>query len=736
MKKLIFLFLILLTGLTFSTCGPEEDAIEILSGGLLNFNSNGGSKTFDFTTIYPWTAKSNQTWCKVSPTSGPAGKVTLKITVDNNFGTKGSEELQTRAATETRTATITIISNGVEELIKVTQELPVTLPQNISDLVPTNIMASFANATYDEGLYLPYHGYDVKLSCSNVTWTMVHHFQWTDNYPWYRPDTPELWFQVYESEEAFVIAFRGTPPLSFSTFHNWVGTIGLIAGLGHPQDPLLKNEIESGGLSTYLNVAKARGKKIFLTGHSLGGHLAVMAYLHIQNLGEEYERLVGKVETFNAVGILLKDASAIRNYSKIRQWYTCCDIAKKASETSINVWGHDILCFPAVEHKQKDITEINPGHIHASSSTVREFIDEYYGHAAFPDYYDWPSDISIVIDAHDMKYFNPCNVNLVNPAQDGIITMTTAKMGEVEIEISGNGKTATVDWGDQSLPETKILQGEMSKIPFTHTYSNTTLRTITITGENITALICPDLQLTSLDVSQSTGLYELCCGNNQLTSLDISQNTYLSWLLCAINQLTSLDVSKNTALVFLYCDSNQLTNLDVSKNNSLVDLSCFQNQLTNLDVSKNTALAFLNCGANQLMNLDVSKNTSLVSLYCHANQLTNLDVSQNTGMIQLVCDGNKLTSLDVSKNIALDFLTCNGCQLTNLDVDSNTALTYLSCGFNFMTETELNNLFGTLHSNSGTKKIVIGGNGPNGDGTGSYGCDRSIAENKGWLVYD
>ena len=162
-------------------------------------------------------------------------------------------------------------------------------------------------------------------------------------------------------------------------------------------------------------------------------------------------------------------------------------------------------------------------------------------------------------------------------------------------------------------------------------------------------------------------------------------------LICGTNQLTNLDVSKNTGLVTLGCGNNQLTNLDVSKNAALDHFLCLRNQLTNLDVSKNTELSELNCSNNQLTNLDVSKNTGLVTLGCGNNQLTNLDVSKNTGLVTLGCDNNQLTTA------------------------------------------ALNDLFDTLPGDPGSityLSIFIGKN------PGTNTCDRSIAENKRWHIFD
>ena len=192
-------------------------------------------------------------------------------------------------------------------------------------------------------------------------------------------------------------------------------------------------------------------------------------------------------------------------------------------------------------------------------------------------------------------------------------------------------------------------------------------------------LRCHNNQLTSLDLSQNTGLTTLWCLNNQLASLDISQNLILETLYCSDNQLTGLDVSQNTNLTNLNCADNPLGSLDVSQNTSLTTLSCDNNQLSGLDVSQNINLTNLSCSTNQLTNLDVSQNLILETLWCQDNQLASLDISQNTMLTILLCHNNQLASLDVSQNLILETLWCHNNQLASLDLSQNTGLTFLYC---------------------------------------------------------
>jgi len=365
------------------------------------------------------------------------------------------------------------------------------------------------------------------------------------------------------------------------------------------------------------------------------------------------------------------------------------------------------------------------------------------------------------------------------------MTMIT-QQNQVQLILAGSG-TMTIDWGNGLSTTSPLVP---YGIDYNYTYSGSSTHTITITGNNVTRLICNskltaldvsnnaalthlecrgnlttldvsnnaalthlecrDNQLTTLGISNNTALTELSCSGNLLMALDVSNNTMLTRLNCYANQLTTLDVSNNTMLTRLDCFANQLTALDVSNNTALTHLQCYNNQLMTLDVSNNTALIFLNCSFNQLTALDVSNNTALRSLSCYNNQLTALDVSNNTALAGFWCRSNPLTALDVSNNTALTDLDCSSNQLTvlnvskntelirldcyrnqlmALNVSNNTALITLICYRNQLTATALNNLFGTLHSNNvGYKEIYIGGN------SGTASCNTSIATSKGWTV--
>ncbi len=286
-----------------------------------------------------------------------------------------------------------------------------------------------------------------------------------------------------------------------------------------------------------------------------------------------------------------------------------------------------------------------------------------------------PGTATITATGHGGKT-GTCTVTV-----SAVITMTTAKTGLVEIRMAGTGP-ATIDWGEGSVP-TEIEALSNSVIKYTHTYSSSTPRTITITGDVVS----------------------LECSSNQLTALEVGNSPALVFLGCTYNKLTALDVSKNVALTELYCFNNQLASLDISGCSALIDFVCDYNQLPVLDVSNNLVLESMRCVGNRIDVLDVSKNTALTALYCGDNRLTALDVSNNTALVTLDCFNNRLTALDVSMNKELWDVLCYA---------------------NRMSAEALNEFMTGLPAPG--RYLYIWGN------PGEQTCDTSIARAKGWTI--
>ena len=250
----------------------------------------------------------------------------------------------------------------------------------------------------------------------------------------------------------------------------------------------------------------------------------------------------------------------------------------------------------------------------------------------------------------------------VAEAMPTMITMQQLGIATVTIGVQGSG-TTKIDWGDDSSPEMNP-----DPLSFTHTYSGTSSRIITIVGENIT---------------------QINCSNMGIQSLTLNNNNTLKTIICSGNQITDLDVHDCSALMLLYCNDNQLTSLNTYGNKGMTELWCYDNLLTSLDVS--------DCDA-------------LIKLWCQRNSLTTLNMDRCASLINIDCDNN---------------------QLLNLNVNSSVLLASLRCTNNSLQTTALDALFESLHRNTipNGKNLFVENN------PGSGACNRSIATQKGWVIY-
>lgn len=93
----------------------EEPVVEpsiALSGNqsTLLAESAGGEVSFQFTSTKAWTVTSSQSWCKVSPTSGVTGLVTVRVSVEEN------------TSYDERNAAIVISSENLSRTVTITQK--------------------------------------------------------------------------------------------------------------------------------------------------------------------------------------------------------------------------------------------------------------------------------------------------------------------------------------------------------------------------------------------------------------------------------------------------------------------------------------------------------------------------------------------------------------------------------------------------------------------------------------
>ena len=154
--------------------------------------------------------------------------------------------------------------------------------------------------------------------------------------------------------------------------------------------------------------------------------------------------------------------------------------------------------------------------------------------------------------------------------------------------------------------------------------------------------------------------------------------------------------------------------------------------ITLIDDSLNTIPHYTHQYSNKFTRTITITGGKIRVLFCPDIQLKQLDIKENTVMEELWCYNNQLANLDVSKSVALKGLYCYNNKLTTLNVNKNTALEWLNCVDNNFSETALNELFETLciYKNTST----FGGYIEVFENKGADGCNKNIAEKKGWCV--
>ncbi len=179
-----------------------------------------------------------------------------------------------------------------------------------------------------------------------------------------------------------------------------------------------------------------------------------------------------------------------------------------------------------------------------------------------------------------------------------------------------------VDWGNGVLVNYEIYNQSIFNLAQISGTCASDHAEIKIYAEFLNGLNCEQMQLDSIDVTQCTGLQWLKCSANQIREINLHYNPHLSYLDIGMNhQLANLDVSINWNLYSLICQDCNLDSLDLSNNTSLHDLNCEANHLTNLDFSTNTNIYSINCAQNLLASLSMQGLTNLNRLYCHGNLL-------------------------------------------------------------------------------------------------------------------
>ena len=138
-KAFIFAALALLVG--FTACKKEEpDSVTLNSPSAVAVETAGGVASVSFTANKTWTVVSDQTWVTVSPASGEAGNVTVKLSVPKNEGYDDRTANITITVGTTATAKVTLTQGQLNGLVVADKEFVVPAEGgNVEVTVSSNV---------------------------------------------------------------------------------------------------------------------------------------------------------------------------------------------------------------------------------------------------------------------------------------------------------------------------------------------------------------------------------------------------------------------------------------------------------------------------------------------------------------------------------------------------------------------------------------------------------------------
>lgn len=208
-----------------------------------------------------------------------------------------------------------------------------------------------------------------------------------------------------------------------------------------------------------------------------------------------------------------------------------------------------------------------------------------------------------------------------------------------------------------------------------------------LTSERLMALMAPlnkiehlmawsNLLTGALDFSPWPTLKVLELNQSLVTSLNLTNNTGLTALTLNFNNLTYLDLSHNPLLGYITAEYGLLTGIALN-NPVATEIYLWYNNISSIDLSNNTGLLAIRLTDNQLSSIDISHNSELQDLQIQNNNLTYIGLSGSSSLLSLNAEGNQLTGIDLSGAPVINYLNLSAQEwsgLTSLDISNNTSL--------------------------------------------------------------
>ena len=705
----------------------------------LSFTEAGGSSSITLTANKPWSASSNQSWCKVSPSGGEeATGSRISITCDANTTYDARNATVTITCAElTKQISITqatnnglLVSQTSYELTKAAQQLNIQLQANVKfsvevdngckDWIKYNSIKGLSTSTVvldiaENKSYDAREGkVTIKQEGGNLSSTITIKQSQLDGL---FITTPE--YNLSNEKHTLTVEVSTNVEFDVKPEADWVKYVQT-KGLNSKQIVLQVEENDTyDQRETKVNVKQKNG--------GLSGVITIRQ-------DEKYGILVTQPE-YN----LNKEASVIEVEVKYNVDFEmvipdeCKDWIKQVSTKSLDskTYTFSVAKNETYDNREGSITFKQKKGAISTTVTIKQAQTD--GLIAEKTEYTVSSeeqrlDIKVKSNInYEVVIDDACKDWISRIQTKGLLEETLSfqvaknegetRLGKVVLKGEGIQETVTIKQEAEGFVEfedanfkaycvknfDKNGDGEISyseAIKISNIYIETgnieSLQGIEFMP-NLTRLSCSGRgvegggKLAKLNVSKNVALEYLCCSINQITELDVSNNPELTQLLCESNILTALDLCKNSLLSSLNCSYNPLESINVSNNKQLYNLDCGYCRLSKLDVKNNPELLVLNCCYNQLTSIDISNNPKLVELECFRNQLSELNVTHNTQLSTLSCTYNKLAELNVCNNPVLKKLECGGNELTVLDVTKNKNIEWLGCGGNQIMSLDVTN---------------------------------------------
>ena len=493
MKKLLLSILLFLPMFALQSCDEKEIpkvpaaiAFPDSATPAPTFLTDGGAETITFSSTQAWTAgvEAGKTWCTVTPANGEAGAAaSMTISVAKN------------ATYDSRSAVVTIVSEGVEQPITVTQS------QNDS--------FSFTGAPKDA---LPATESKFVITTAENTGAP-------------KVGTLPEWITVATAPAAKGLT---NTTLTFTvkantTFDNREAKITITSGGKDESFVVKQSQVDSFAIS---------GQPTETFGINGGTFTITTA----ENTGAP---TVGELPEW----ITVATAPAAKGLSNTKLTFTV-----KENKTT-DEHSAEITVTSGAKSDKFTVTQLNLN----SPITIPDANFKACLLGKFDTNGDNEISYSEAAKATEIGCSNRSISSLTGIEHFTALKKLTCYNNQLTaLDVTKNIELTYLDCYKNQL--TALDLSKNTQLTFLFCYNNQITDLDLSKNTQLTYLYCAGNQLSALDVKNNTLLTNLNCQQNQLTALDVSKHALLTFLDCKENQLTALDISNNPALTDLKCD--------------------------------------------------------------------------------------------------------------------------------------------------------------------------------------